>query len=132
MALYPITTLTPATASVEPNLLPSGTLFVIPIDMTTVNMTQLTLNQMSNTQDYSMRAWVSQFPDGIPLPSSVGTGIYPVMKWDGLPIVVYLSGQTPPENTYSIEVPSSGIYNLNVLNLTNMANYFGFSKTDLA
>lgn len=114
--------------STEPNLLPPGNLIVVPLDMTIVQMTQIMLQQMSNTQDYSMRAWISQFPGGIPL----GSGIYSVLKFGaGLPIIVHVASQTPPENTFPVLV-SPTEYFVNILNLTNEANFFGFLQTNLA
>lgn len=126
MSLFPITLLDPTTAASGFNTLSSGTLVVIPLDMTTVVMTQVTVVQASLTQDYSLRGWISVYPDGIALAS-----VFPILRGNGLPIVVYAPLHTPPEACIPIAVPASGIYYLNVLNLTNESNVFAFTKTDL-
>jgi hypothetical protein len=137
MSLYPITTLDATTAGLNPNGIMPGTLIVIPIDMTTVQMTSFDLQHLSNTQDYSLRAWLSKYPDGVPIPSSIdgvatiAAGIYAIIKFSKLPMVIYIAGQTPPIDSFDILV-SPGLYNLNILNLTNEVNVFGFIKTDLA
>lgn len=127
MSLFPITELDANTAAQGNNLLPAGTLIVIPIDMTSVRMTQITVAQVSATQDYSMRTWLSEFPDGV----AIAPGPFPVLRTSGLPFVVYITGQTPPDGCYAMLV-TPGTYILNIVNLTNEANLFSFSKTDLA
>jgi hypothetical protein len=126
MSLYPMTIKDASTLS-EPNLLASGSMIIAPIDMTTIQMTQITLQQMSNTQDFGIRAWVSLYQDGIAL----GAGNYPLLKFGGLPIIIHTSAQTPPDECFPVLV-EAGPYFLNILNLTNSSCYFGFSKTDLA
>ena len=127
MSLYPTTFLDATTAAADNNLMPPGTLTVIPINMTVTQMTQINLAQLSLTQDYSMRMWVSVYPDGIPI-----GGMYPILRFAGLPFTIYIAGQTPPQNTgYAINV-TPGRYYLNILNLTNEANVLRFSQIDLA
>lgn len=130
MSLYPTTVLDVITAAENPNPIQPGNLIVIPIDMTSTVMTTIDLQQMSNTQDFSMRAWLSIYPSGAALPSDDNpAGIYPVIKFSQYNIVVYQNGQTPAESTFPINV-LPGMYFLNILNLTNELNYFGFTKTD--
>ena len=133
MGLYPITTLLPADAAENPNGIQPGTLIVIPIDMSSLLMTSIILQQLSNTQDFSLRATISIYPDGSPLPTTInGTmsnGIVAPMRALPSPIVLYIEGQTPPANSIAILV-KPGIYNLNILNLTNEVNVFAFVKTD--
>ena len=132
MSLYPIVILTPSEASIAPNLIMPGNLIVIPLDMTTIQMTSIDLQQVSNTQDYSMRAWLSVYQNGAPLPSSDGvSGIFPIIKFSLFPIIIYIESQTPPANSFPILV-TPGLYNLNILNLTNERNVFNFSQTNLA
>lgn len=132
MGLYPITFLDAITAALAPNSIPSATLVAIPIDMTTVQMTQITVAQLSFTQNYSLRAWLSIDPAGIPLKPNTPPDFFPVLGvLVGLPIVIYTAPQTPPVNTIDIVV-AAGNYIFNILNLTNELNVFGFSKTDLA
>lgn len=126
---YPIYTISPESASASANALPSGCVAVIPIDMTVTRMTSILLAQLTLTQDFSLRTWVSIFQNGIPVNPQPNT--YPVLKVNGFALVLYVPPETPPSGTIPIPV-SSGKYYLNVLNLTNEANLFSFSKTDLA
>lgn len=121
MSLYPTTVIDPATLALEPNIIQPGNLIVAPIDMTEAQMVQIDLQQMSNTQYFSLRAWLSLYQNGIAYPP----GNYSVLNWAGAPIVIYVPGQTPPDYTFAIEVPP-GMYFLNILNLTNEHNIFSF------
>jgi hypothetical protein len=124
--LYPSITLDPLIANLHNNVVPSGTLVVLPIDMTSVQMTQIKMLQISFTQDFSLRAWLSVYPGGTPLPP----GYFPLLRTSGVPFVVYCAGQTPsPPDLASLVEP--GRYMLNVLNLTNVENEFSFNKMDL-
>lgn len=107
--------------------IPSGALVSWPLDLTSASMIQIILAQLSLTQDYSLRAWISVYVNGIPL----APGYVPVMQTGGLPLVVYISPQTPPANTFAVPV-SPGLYVLNVFNLTNEANVLGYLATTLA
>lgn len=127
MSLYPTTVLDATTAASGNNLIPSGTLLVIPIDMTVTQMTQIGLAQLSLTQDYSLRTWVSVYPDGMPI-----GGIFPILRFASLPFTIYIAGQTPPQNTGYGVLVTPGSYYLNILNLTNEANVLRFSQIDLA
>ena len=126
MSLYPTTILDAESAGLRPNPIPSGSLIVIPIDMTTVAMTQVMLVQVSYTQDYSLRTWLSLHPDGLAI-----AGVIPILKTAGIPLVIHIADQILPPDVNAIAV-EPGQYMLNVLNLTNEANVFSFSKTDLA
>ena len=127
MSLYPTIVLDAATAALDNNFIPPGTLVVIPIDMTVPQMTQISMAQLSLTQDYSLRTWVSVYPGG-----RVIDALFPILRTVGLPFIIYVAGQTPPANaTYTILV-TPGNYYLNILNLTNEANVFAFSQTDLS
>lgn len=127
MALYPTTVIDNATLAQEPNFINPSSLIVTPIDMTTAQMVQIDVQQMSNTQYFSLRAWVSQFQNGI----AFAPGNYPVLTWAGALIVIYVPGQTPSANTFAIQVPV-GTYWFNILNLTNEHNVFSFLITTLA
>lgn len=126
MNLYPITILDAATAGSANNLMPSGTMLVIPIDMNDIQMTQISMAQLSLTQDYSLRTWVSLYPASIPI-----DGLYPILRAASVPFIIYVAGQTPPANTKPILV-TPGRYFLNILNLTNEQNVLAFSMVDLA
>lgn len=127
MSLYPITIMTAQALSVNPNLLLPGNMIAVPLDMTVNQMVQIFLQQQSNTQDFSIRAWISQYQDGIAL----GSGIYPLLRFGGFPIVAHITTQTPPEASFPVLVPP-GEYFVNILNLTNEPNVFGFAQTVLA
>lgn len=126
MSLYPTTIIDPD-AALGNNAIASGTLICIPIDMTSSQMVQIVLSQLSLTQDYSLRTWVSVYPDG----NAIAPGLFPILRNGGLPFIVYVPGQTPPSNTYAIRV-TPGSYYLNILNLTNEANVFSFNLIELA
>jgi hypothetical protein len=126
MSLYPVTITDPATVSVGNNGIASGTLIAVSIDMTSTQMMQIVMAQLSLTQDYSLRTWVSVYPDG----NAIAPGVFPILR-NGIPFIIYVAGQTPPSNTYAILV-TPGSYFLNILNLTNENNVFAFSPTELA
>ena len=98
-----------------------------PVDLTNVNMIQITLAQLSQTQDYSLRAWVSVYEQGVPLPP----GATPVMRISGFPFIVYTASQIPPAASIAVLV-APGVYVLNVFNLTNEQNILGYSMLTLA
>lgn len=133
MSLYPTTIIDPVTAAIDPNGIQPGSLVVIPIDMSgDVLMTKIDLQHVAGQQDYSLRAWISLYQNGNPLPSDVNySGNYPIIRFSNYPIVLYVAGQTPPPNTFSILVEPKA-YFLNILNLTNEVNAFGFTQTDIS
>lgn len=130
MSLYPIITIDAAAAADGPNALASGTLAVIPIDMTVHAMVQLAIAQASLTQDFSLRGWISALPDGASL--TPYPGVFPVSRVAGMPIVVYGVLQTPPSPCIAVPIMRPDIYYLNLLNLTNEPNQFLFALTVLA
>lgn len=127
MSLYPTTVIDGTTLALDPNRILPGNLIVSPVDMTVTQMLQITLQQMANTQDFSLRTWVSLYPDGI----AFAPGNIPILKWANVPIVIYVPSQIIPEDTIGILV-QPGKYFLNILNLTNEHNVFGYSQTVLA
>jgi hypothetical protein len=126
MSLYLINLSDADTLSVDSNIIAAGTLICCPIDMQTVEMSQITLYQESDTQSFSLRAWISRFQGGIAIP-----GNYAVPKWGGVPILVHTPSQTPPDDVFPVLV-EPGLYFLNIFNLTNETNIFRFEKIDLA
>lgn len=130
MSIYPISITDAATLSTEPNRISPGNMTCVPIDMTTVRMTKILLQQASNTQDYSLRAWLSLYQEGVALAdNSIKT--YTIMRNVLLPIIIYTAGQTPDAESFSVLVVPN-YYFLNILNLTNEVNYFSFIKMDIA
>jgi hypothetical protein len=114
-----------------PNLLPSGSLVLMSIDMTTTQMTRIIITQVSLTQDFGMRYWLSQYPAGV---SVIGSSPHElaVSRMSPMPLIIYNVGQTPSDDRASLAQVMPGIYYLNVLNLTNCPAVFLFSTTDLA
>lgn len=124
MNLYPIIWFSPAVAVLGPNLLPPGTLGVIPIDMKDGVMKQLTAAHVSLTQDFSLRSWISLYIDGISLMPNPGH--FPLLRGNGLPIVLY--HRFPPIfPCIPVRVTKPAIYYFNILNLTNEGNQFTFA-----
>ena len=130
MTLYPITNLSPLVAAIGGNLLPSGSLITIPIDMTIAQMTQIIVGQISQTEDFGMRGWISLYPDGISLISGLSS-VFPLMRMSPQPLVIYIQGQIPPVGAIEALV-KPGQYYLNILNLTNTQSMFAFALTTLA
>ncbi len=135
-SIYPITVLDSSVAILDPNLILSGNLIIIPIDMRISHMIQIGVFQMSNNQDFSLRGWISNLPNGQPLYSTTGyylnRGDFPITKYGALPVILFNPGQTPPiAQSFSVEIPS-GVYYINIQNLANEANIFGFTLTELA
>jgi hypothetical protein len=130
-SLYPYSFLDPVTAMNGPNLLPSGSLVLMSIDMTTTQMTRIIITQVSLTQDFGMRYWLSQYPAGV---SVIGSSPHElaVSRMSPMPLIIYNVGQTPSDDRASLAQVMPGIYYLNVLNLTNCPAVFLFSTTDLA
>jgi hypothetical protein len=127
--LYPSIQLDPITATGTPNLLPSGTIALIPLDMSVVRMMQIILVQVSLTEDFGMQAWVSQVPAGLSLITPF-PNVFPLVSTTPRPLIIFLRGQTPTPGAILAQV-ISGQYYLNVLNLTNSPTMFGFAKTNL-
>ena len=127
--LYPHILIDTVTAGNGPNLLPSGTLALVPLDMTLTQMTRIIVTQVSLTQDFGMRFWPSAKPCG---PSIIST--WPrelaVSRMTPEALFIYAIGQTPGSGSLAQVAP--GLYYLNILNLTNCPSVFMFSKTDLA
>jgi hypothetical protein len=127
--LYPYAVFAPGVAAQEPQLLPAGTLALIPLDLSVVQMMKLVLAQASFTEDYGMHAWISRYPAGSSLLTALD--VFPLMRMAPRPVVLYVPGQTPPDATYLAPV-EPGAYYLNVLNLTNSLSRFSFAQTNLA
>jgi hypothetical protein len=131
MALYPTVILDPTVAMTGPNLLPSGSLVALPIDMSVVRMTQIILGQLSMTEDFGLRAWVSLYANGISLIAPAWPDTFSLSRMTPRALVIYVRGQTPPLDTILVPIVP-GHYYLNILNLTNSLTMFGFTMTNLA
>lgn len=128
--LYPYYLLDPVTAAINPNMLASGTVVLLPIDMTTILMTQIIVTQVSLTQDFGMRCWLSVYPLGVsliaPLPD-----VFALSRMTPRPLIIFVNDQVPPPNSILANV-QPGLYYLNILNLTNHHSAFSFTQTNLA
>jgi hypothetical protein len=115
------------TQMVEQTLsLPSGGWIGLSLDLTTLVRAQITLTQLSYTQDFSVRAWISVYPNGIAVPP----GPWPVLRTGGLPILVYTDAQMPMADIVPVPLAPAQ-YTLNLRNLTNEDNLVGYSRLNL-
>lgn len=130
MSLYPTLLIDATTAADGPNAVPSGTLALVPIDMTQRVMVQIDVAQASLTQDFSLRGWISTTADQESLVAY--PGYFPLLRGNGLSIVLFLPLHTPPAACIAVPVVRPIVYYLNILNLTNEVNAFVFSMTVLA
>jgi hypothetical protein len=127
--LYPHIFIDAVTAGNGPNLLPSGNLALVQIDMTVTQMTRIIVTQVSLTQDFGMRFWLSVKPLGSSIISTWPRELA-VSRMTPEALFIYTFGQTPDSGSLAQIAP--GLYYLNILNLTNCPSVFMFSKTDLA
>lgn len=128
--LYPTITFDPVVAATNPNLLPSGMLALILVNMRTVAMSQIIVSQVSLTEDFGMQGWLSEEPGGIPL-TIPAPGTFPLSRFTPRPLIVLVAGHTPPPDSILAPV-IPGQYWLNILNLTNTPAMFAFAQTTLA
>jgi hypothetical protein len=130
MTLYPTITLDPLTTVIGGNIVPAGSLVIMPIDMSAVLMRQIIVGQISQTEDFGMRGWVSLYPNGISLITGLNA-VFPLMRMSPQPLVVYVQGQSPPLGSIQALV-TPGLYYLNILNLTNTQSMFALAMATLA
>lgn len=127
MNLYPVIIFRPAVVVRGPNLLPPGTLGVVPINMTDDDIiVQVKIVHVSLTQDFSLRYWVSPFIDGLSVMPH--PGFFPVLRGNGLPIVLY-SHFPPLYPCIPVLIRRRAVHYFNVLNLTNEGNQFTFEMS---
>jgi hypothetical protein len=122
--LYPTTTYPlagfPPMAAID-----SSNLLVIPITIPALQGLMFGLAQLSPTQDYSLRAWISRTPGGDFVPTNAS--YWHLNRTPDQLILVYdMNGTPPPGNILAIPL-FVGDYNLNILNLVNTENVFSFS-----
>ena len=131
MALYPTETIALAEIQAQPmTLLNSSSALVVPITIAPLAGYSIATAQLSPTQDYSIRMWLSQTPTGNFVPTHAS--FWYLARYDDQQIVFYdLAGNpvpTPVPPCLSIfPVPViPGNYFLNFLNLVNAENVFSF------
>lgn len=126
MALYPYTTIQPVEAALAATVIPSGCMVVIPLDMTLLQIMQITLRQVSQTEDFCLRAWVSLRPGGL----SIGSFItMPISVFTPAPLLVYVGERDLPLDCYAVQVVP-GKFCLNIQNLINQAAAVTYSSVD--
>ena len=127
--LYPTTTI--ALENIQGlNLLNSSSLLLVPIIISSGIGITLSMEQVAPTQDYSMRSWISLLGDGNFYPTNTSFWYLPRII-SQLVLVYDFNFPVPVGNYLTIPVPP-GNYLLNILNLVNAQNYFGFTSTILA
>src|ERR1700742_440466 len=92
--LYPIINLDPATATANNTVLPPGNCAVIAIDMTIVQMSQIILTQISHTEDFGLRGWVSVYPAGISIIKGM-PDYFSLPRMNPRPLVLYVPSLFP-------------------------------------
>lgn len=127
--LYPSITIDPTVATGTANMLPAGMVALIPINMSVVQMMQIILVQVSQSEDFGMQAWLSVAPAGLSLITPF-PNVFSLMRTTPRPLILFLHGQTPPVDAIFAPV-IAGHYILNILNLTNSAAAFGFAQSIL-
>lgn len=129
MALYPTVYVSLEDIQGMTELL-SSNLMVVPLVINPQQGQMLALAQLSPTQDYSLRFWLSMKPNGIFVPTNAS--FYHMNRTADRLYLYYDMNSTPPSapNILGIPVPT-GSYKLNILNLVNAENVFSFSSTDV-
>jgi hypothetical protein len=98
-----------------------GALTVIPIRIVPNSVTQFSVTQTSTAQDYTLRIWISQQRDGLP----IGDTWYASRVPDRIH-AYYTPDQSPPDGTVPVLLVA-GDYFINILNLTLQPNAFKFA-----
>ena len=133
MALYPTQTIA-LTDMAEMNLLNSSSALVIPLTILPMHGWNIASTQLSPTQDYSIRLWISNTPSGNFLPTNAS--YWHLNRYNDQQFVFYdLNAPTPspiPPSINIFPVPLlPGNYFLNFLNLVNAENVFSFLATGI-
>jgi hypothetical protein len=125
-SLYPLILFDIAAAATMPSWIPSQNVALIALDMFDLNVLQFTINHVSAGEDFSLRAWVSEFPFGLSVLTST-PDYFPVVR--NTPRSVYLTTDD------QVIIDLAGIYApvnhsryfLNVQNLSNSPQAFMFN-----
>lgn len=129
--LYPTTTVDLA-AMPAMNLLEPGSLLVIPLTVAPGSGLLCSMLQLSPTQDYSLRGWLSRLPCGLFLPTN--TSYWHFDRYNEQQVAIYDRARDPLPatlgNLYPLAV-APGAYCLNILNVVNSENIFSFAAATL-
>jgi hypothetical protein len=145
--LYPTTTIDLAQMAGMTRL-EASSLLVIPLIVTPSGVLRCAMMQLSPTQDYSIRGWLSRLPGGLFLPTHASFWHFP--RGYEQQIVIHDRALAVPDDPpgpgdqlgpygqrlgglgtrYPLAV-SPGSYCLNILNLVNGGNIFSFSATTM-
>lgn len=135
-SLNPFTLYDTAAATTAPNVLPAGNVGLLPLDMDAVNLMQVIVTQVfippMGEQDYAMRAWVSEYPNGLSVLERLPDNTFTVSRFTPRPLYLFTPGQTAPSGDVILAPVSNQRYFLNVQNLTNTMCAFSFSQSILA
>lgn len=128
--LYPTLTVDLASAQGMLAVAP-GSMIAVPFLLTAAQGVAFALSQWSPTQDFSLRAWISQHPGGRCLPGS--DAFWHLGRQADRVVLACPLGAKPPilNNCLSLGL-APGSFTLNVLNLSNSENVFLFSSTSVA
>lgn len=118
--LYP-TVIVPVDQATDLIASANGALTVIPISIAPNSITPCNVTQTSTAQDYTLRVWISQQRDGLP----IGDVWYASRVADRAR-ALHTPDRTPPNNMVPI-VLVAGEYYINILNLTLQPNAFTFA-----
>ena len=102
----------------------SGSLAVIGLTVDPGSAQTISMAQLANSQDFSLRAWISIKKDGQPIDSGVWASWVLSKRSDAF--VLHDAAIAPPDGMRSVPV-EPGSYWLNILNLVNSNNMFAFA-----
>jgi len=112
------------------NAIQSSSALLAPFTLMPGTAMQFSGSQLSPTQDYSIRLWMSVLPGGDFIPTIFS--YWHLNRTADQLITPYDMSYPAPSGRYVIPVPLlPGDYYLNVLNLVNAENVFSFSSTEL-
>jgi hypothetical protein len=132
-SLYPQILFDAKQAMLAPNVIPSGTLALIALDMYYVDLMQVIVTQLSPWgEDFSLRAWVSQYPAGISVIIPMPSYDFPVARFAPRALLLYTPRQMQMPGTAILAPVINMRYFLNIQNLSNTAIAFNFVQTILA
>jgi len=122
--LYPVETVLWSTALAHMSTALSGCLTVIPFSF--AEKVEIIVTQTGFTQDYSLRVWVSDQRNGMPIGRDWIANKVPDQRR-----VLYSAGMVPPTSGVGIML-EDGDYYINILNQTAASTTFSLMATGLS
>ena len=127
--LYPTTMITIAAAE-GMSAIDAGSLVGITLTVRPRFGIMMAMAQLSPTQDFSIRAWVSDKAGGNFLPTNAS--YWELNRSPDQLVLVYDRAGVPPVSGNIRLIPvAPGFYVANVLNLINLENVFSFSSNEV-